>query len=84
MAENEFLCMSAVRLLGIKVSNCRHVAAKNPILAVERFDRKVGPKGVIRYHTEDFCQLLGLGPRLKYRQLVHRQWHIVRAGLSHT
>lgn len=69
MAENEFLCMSAARLLGIKACNCRLVAAKNPVLVVERFDRKVGPEGVIRYHMEDFCQLLGLGPRLKYRQL---------------
>jgi serine/threonine-protein kinase HipA len=38
-----------------------------PVLSVTRFDRTVADDGsVIRAHQEDFCQVLGLAPEIKY------------------
>lgn len=38
-----------------------------PVLSVTRFDRELAPDGTVtRIHQEDFCQILGLAPELKY------------------
>jgi len=38
------------------------------VLSVERFDRKVAPNGdwIMRLPQEDFCQVTGVPPILKY------------------
>lgn len=38
-----------------------------PVLSVTRFDRELAPDGTVtRIHQEDFCQILGLAPEIKY------------------
>lgn len=40
---------------------------QSPVLSVRRFDRSVAPSGSVqREHQEDFCQVLGLAPEIKY------------------
>ncbi|GAB1386385.1 hypothetical protein MASR1M59_15330 [Melaminivora sp.] len=48
--------------------NCYHLTNSPPVLAVERFDRRMHPSGtwLLRLPQEDFCQALGVTPAKKY------------------
>lgn len=71
---NEALCMRAARLLGLHVSDTSLIAlrAREPLLAVRRFDRPymavpmmLGDHALpARLHQEDFCQAAGIFPAL--------------------
>jgi serine/threonine-protein kinase HipA len=37
-----------------------------PAVVVERYDRRVTDRGIVRMHQEDGCQVLGLAPAQKY------------------
>ncbi len=69
---NEALCMRAARLLGLHVADTALIAltAREPLLAVRRFDRPYmsapalldGHELPARLHQEDFCQAAGIFP----------------------
>ena len=67
---NEALCMETARNLGFETAKCNliNVGAKEPLLAIQRFDRIVedGEPFPHRLHQEDFCQALGLASLWKY------------------
>lgn len=64
---NEAFCLTLAKLVGLEaaaVTTGR--AGKRTYLLVERYDRMITPKGILRIHQEDFCQLLGYFPTAKY------------------
>lgn len=67
---NEWLCLKLMGALGFEVANADIVtfADHPPVLAVERFDRRMHPSGtwLLRLPQEDFCQALGVTPAKKY------------------
>lgn len=67
---NEWLCLKFMEALGFDVAKADIVtfADHTPVLAVERFDRKMHSSGtwILRLPQEDFCQALGVGPAQKY------------------
>ncbi|VWX61892.1 regulator with hipB [Burkholderiales bacterium 8X] len=67
--ENEWLCAQIVAALGLPIARTQMATfGSQRALIVERFDRAVmdGGKWIARLPQEDFCQALGLSPRLKY------------------
>ena len=80
----EFSCMRLAAALGIRTAETELLHVPEPVLKVERFDRRrvdarvrefadvaVGqvPAAVHRMHVIDGCQALGLGPDAKYERL---------------
>ena len=67
---NEWLCLKLMGALGFEVANANIVTFSDhpPVLAVERFDRRMHPSGtwLLRLPQEDFCQALGVTPAKKY------------------
>ena len=67
---NEWFCLKLMGALGFEVANADIVtfADHPPVLAVERFDRRMHPSGtwLLRLPQEDFCQALGVTPAKKY------------------
>ena len=67
--QNEWLCMQLVQALGIPAPRCTIERFEDlVVLAVERFDRRLAPggKAIERIAQEDFCQVTGTPPELKY------------------
>jgi len=66
----EHVCMDALRRAGIAAARTEIVAAGNQrAIAVERYDRSVGPGGAARrIHQEDLCQALGFPSRFKFQR----------------
>jgi serine/threonine-protein kinase HipA len=67
--QNEWICGELVRAFGIDVANCTIERFEDlEVLAVERFDRRARPggKGIERLPQEDFAQVTGTPPQLKY------------------
>lgn len=69
--QNEFICMSAAKALGLDVANVEIRKVKDiEFLLIERFDRYIGEnKGVettMRKHQEDFAQASGVWASDKY------------------
>ena len=64
---NEHLCLTAARILGLPAARTSLVRFEEQVaVAIQRFDR-LDRHGVLwRIHQEDFCQALGVDPRLKY------------------
>ena len=82
VAENEFTMMEWARAAGFDVPEChlhaaedldglprRHAPAGTRVFVIRRYDRT--PAG--RIHQEDFAQVVGLQPRLKYEQRTYEQ-----------
>ena len=71
--EIEFLCMKAAAACGIAAANVRLCDYGRPVLAVERFDRRIvgGPGRLVveRLHQEDLAQAFGVLPVGKYAEL---------------
>jgi serine/threonine-protein kinase HipA len=66
----EALCMTLAQAVGLAVPpvSRRSIGGK-PCLVVQRYDRTVGPDGMVRrVHQEDFCQAMGFPPERKYQQ----------------
>lgn len=66
-AENEYLCLSLARSLGLPTASARVQRFEDvTVIVVERYDRvRVG--GLVRrVHQEDLCQALGHPPTKKY------------------
>lgn len=73
LPEIEFLCMAAAASCGVRVADATLLDLGNPVLAVERFDRRTtlaaGGIGVARLHQEDMAQALGVTGGSKYAEL---------------
>lgn len=70
-ALNEYVCMRLAAACGIdtaKVEYCEFEGENGiePAIAIERYDRSVVGKNIVRLHQEDFCQALGCLPENKY------------------
>jgi serine/threonine-protein kinase HipA len=65
--ENEAFCLRLARLAGLRVAEVEVLQFRDqPVLVVERFDRRISNGQVTRIHQEDSCQALGLRPTQKY------------------
>jgi len=65
--ENEWLCLKIAEAFGLPV--CRAEVATfddTRVLVVERFDRRKLEGWIARLPQEDFCQVMGVSPNLKY------------------
>ncbi len=69
-AHNELFCMGLAKRVGINTPNASlHHVNDTPYYLVERYDRTRNEDGKIeRIHQEDFCQVLGIAPELKYQR----------------
>jgi Uncharacterized protein related to capsule biosynthesis enzymes len=66
--ENEHLCLSLARALGLSVAHSQvHRFDGEPAIVVERFDRTTWQGELLRVHQEDICQALGVVPTRKYQ-----------------
>lgn len=67
-AENEHLCLSLARRLGLPAAGTRVERFDDEIaIVIERYDRLRQGTGVARVHQEDFCQALACLPTDKYQ-----------------
>lgn len=65
--ENEWLCGKILDAYGIPVAGSRiERFGRHKVLIVERFDRRLSDGRWLRLPQEDFCQVLGLPPEMKY------------------
>ncbi|MBU0481722.1 MAG: HipA domain-containing protein [Proteobacteria bacterium] len=65
---NEFICMELARLVRLPVAEVSLARYGEPVLIVERFDRKWTGDRVERIHLIDGCQMLDLPPTYKYER----------------
>ena len=64
---NELYCMKLAKACGLNTANCDILRIKGiPYYVVERYDRSKNGNIWTRLHQEDFCQLLGYEPSVKY------------------
>jgi serine/threonine-protein kinase HipA len=65
--QNEALCVTIARRAGLPTAAVTTgVAGARTYLLVERYDRALLDRRVVRRHQEDFCQALGRPPAAKY------------------
>lgn len=66
-AENEHFCLELARALDLPAasSTVQHFGEESAFV-VERYDRCITDKGILRIHQEDMCQSFGLPPTRKY------------------
>ncbi len=90
VVENEFSMMKWAEAIGFEVPECRlqvaadleglprsHVKQHAHVLAIKRYDRD----GTRRIHQEDFLQVAGLRPDLKYDYLKYEQLAILISNI---
>lgn len=64
---NEFYCMRLAKICRLSVAECSVLRVNHiPYYVTTRYDRRWEEGGVQRLHQEDFCQLLGYEPGVKY------------------
>lgn len=64
---NEFYCMRLAAACGLETASCDMLTIREiPYYITERYDRVRKGKIWSRLHQEDFCQLLGYDPKVKY------------------
>lgn len=64
---NEFFCMKLATQCGIPAAKCDIITINNiPYYVTQRYDRQLKDGICLRLHQEDFCQLLGYAPTVKY------------------
>lgn len=81
----EHTCMHLAAAAGIATARTRLLHVPEPVLLVERFDRRRSSDGrVERLHIIDACQALGLSPELKYERAYGDQDAVrhIRDGAS--
>jgi len=66
---NEGFCMALAEAMQLKPAKSKvHFVLDRPFLLVERYDRVIDTQGHRqRLHQEDFCQVLGVVPEMKYQ-----------------
>lgn len=65
---NEFICMELARMAKLPVASVSLARYGEPVLIVERFDRRWSAERVERRHLIDGCQMLDLPPTYKYER----------------
>jgi serine/threonine-protein kinase HipA len=68
--ENEWLCLEIAKAFGLPAAKAQLASFDGvKVLVVERFDRRWSQDGkwLMRLPQEDFCQILGVSPNLKYQ-----------------
>lgn len=66
-AENEHLCLRLAASLGLATTRSTVERFQDETaIVVERYDRVPVGGRITRIHQEDFCQVLGISPRVKY------------------
>jgi len=65
---NEFICMELARRVKLPVAKVSLQRFGEPVLFVERFDRRLSRGKVDRLHLIDGCQMLDLPPTYKYER----------------
>lgn len=66
---NEALCMELAQRLGFKVPNSKIVKiGGHELFVVDRYDRQILNKEIVRIHQEDFCQAMGYSAERKYQE----------------
>jgi serine/threonine-protein kinase HipA len=81
----EHVCMQLAAAVGISTARTRLLHVPEPVLLVERFDRRRLEDGrVERLHIIDACQALGVTPELKYERAYGDQEEVkhLRDGVS--
>jgi serine/threonine-protein kinase HipA len=68
MIINEFICMNLAELVRLPVAKVSLQRFGEPVLVVERFDRRRLGDKVDRLHLIDGCQMLDLPPTCKYER----------------
>jgi serine/threonine-protein kinase HipA len=68
MIINEFICMKLAELVKLPVARISLQRFGEPVLVVERFDRRWLGDKVDRLHLMDGCQMLDLPPTYKYER----------------
>ncbi|MEZ4599651.1 MAG: HipA domain-containing protein [Syntrophotaleaceae bacterium] len=68
MTINEFICMKLADLVKLPVANVSLQRFGEPVLVVQRFDRRWLGDKVDRLHLIDGCQMLDLPPTYKYER----------------
>jgi serine/threonine-protein kinase HipA len=63
---NEAFCLRLAGALGMQVPNIVVLQEPEPVLLIERYDRKITNGNVERLHQLDLCQLDGVLPANKY------------------
>jgi serine/threonine-protein kinase HipA len=67
-AENEHICLSLARALGLPAASSKVMHFDNEVaVVVERYDRQQSGNTIVRVHQEDMCQALGIMPTQKYQ-----------------
>jgi serine/threonine-protein kinase HipA len=65
--ENEHFCLAVAREAGLPVAHSHVERFEDQIaIVVERYDRLVTAKSIVRVHQEDICQALAVYPARKY------------------
>jgi serine/threonine-protein kinase HipA len=66
---NEGFCMTLAEAMQLRPAKSKiHGVLNRPFLLVERYDRIKDAQGhSLRLHQEDFCQILGVVPEMKYQ-----------------
>jgi len=68
LAENEHYCLTLARKIGLPVSSSNVLRFDEEVVfVVERYDRQLSNREIIRVHQEDMCQALGVHPTVKYQ-----------------
>ena len=64
---NEFYCMQLAKVCGLNAADCEilHIG-EVPYYVTSRYDREQRDGRWVRVHQEDFCQLMGYEPNVKY------------------
>lgn len=69
LTSNEFVTMRLAKAAGVAAAAVRLIRVPEPVLAVDRFDRRLAADSSIeRLHIIDGCQALGLAPSFKYER----------------
>ena len=64
---NEFYCMRLAKVCGLNAAACEILHVRDvPYYVTLRYDREQQDGRWVRVHQEDFCQLLGYEPHVKY------------------
>jgi serine/threonine-protein kinase HipA len=84
LTTNEHLCMSLARRIGLVAAPTRLIHLPEPVLMVQRFDRRRVGDDIRRIHCIDGCQVLGLPVGMKYERPFGNGEHVrhIRDGAS--
>ncbi len=82
---NEYICMKLARRMKLPVAEVQMIRLGEPVLSVQRFDRKwTTDNSIDRLHLIDGCQMLDLPPIYKYERPFGKGGHaaVIRSGAS--